>query len=333
MPASFARNNHYNPCFWTAYWNRDFFKAVIEHSSSPGDPRKQKVYALNLRSKTILQTTTENVFKHKNLGPARITPDSAKRFFQKHYPVQYDAFNKAVANDDSTYYINFEQVLTHLEKYYDSLLTTIKTGGIASEEDKAQLACVLVTHALRSSPYLTSRLDFCATAGIDKWEFFWLFKKALEDADVLLKPATPLVAGQWTLYRTKDHTFPLCDCPVMIGDNTVMATLSPRLLLEVNLVHLGNSLANYRALTPSKFREFQQRTIANTFTHIIFHDRTQLQKWFSLPELSHRASTMSLPSARKQAIQDAGDRVIWAMNGFGRFRIDPGRTRDQYLGF
>jgi hypothetical protein len=79
MSQYFTKRNHYNPCFWTACWNPDFLGAVMNDLKKQGDARQQTVYSLNLRSNIIRQTTVDDVFFQKNLGIAKISPESIKQ--------------------------------------------------------------------------------------------------------------------------------------------------------------------------------------------------------------------------------------------------------------
>ena len=80
MVDAFTRRNHYNPCFWTALWNEDYFREYCSDTARGSSPRDQVVYALNLHAAKVLRTTVEKVHFHKDLGVAEIDPESARRF-------------------------------------------------------------------------------------------------------------------------------------------------------------------------------------------------------------------------------------------------------------
>ena len=61
MVDAFTRRNHYNPCFWTALWNEDYFREYCSDTAGGSSPRDQVVYALNLRAAKVLRTTVEKV--------------------------------------------------------------------------------------------------------------------------------------------------------------------------------------------------------------------------------------------------------------------------------
>ncbi len=113
MTEMFTARNHYNPCFWTALWNKDYY---VQYCAGKGlRARDQPIYALNLRADKILSTKCERVHFHRNLGVAEITPESAKRFCKRWFPDKYDAFCKDIALHPEPVYIDFEDILSGME--------------------------------------------------------------------------------------------------------------------------------------------------------------------------------------------------------------------------
>jgi hypothetical protein len=326
MSKRFTKRNHYNPCFWTAYWNPDYFDTRISRQENVMEPRSQLVYTLNLQSRTIRQTNVNDVFFQKKLGVAEITPDSSKRFCKKYYPNEYDQFCKDVDKNSETLYLDFEDILTEIENMagYDSLLKAVHIGGLSSPEHKGFLTCVIIIHAMRSYEMMTAMMDFTDFIGMDKWEYFWLLKNAWANPLMLARAVTPLALGKWTFYSTPVHTFPLPDSPVMINLNNFMIVLSPRLLLEIDLTvdDPKNDLGIYGQLSLVKFHEFQLRAISNSFKDIIFHDPAVLEDWRDSLEFHDRAAAMIDYSKSRHLIHAAANRVILAEEGSGRVSPD-----------
>jgi hypothetical protein len=319
---AFTNRNHYNPCFWTALWNVQYFDALVTRSQASFQPREQHILALNVRSNKIYATTVENVHYHKKLGVAEITPESMKRFCQRWTPKDYDRLARYVDEHPDSLWLDFEDILTAIEERggYDCLIEAARSGAISSPEHKGFLTCVLIIHAMRSHEMMTSMIDLSGQLGLDKWEYFWLLKHAWGNQLILARAATPLAAGQWVLYRTRDHRFPLCDSPVMIGPHSVMAALSPRLLLEINLDVLTpeDQWIIRDGISPSKYREFRRRAIANSFKEIIFADQQELERWRSLPEFNIRYAALADQNNTQQLVAEAAGRVVWGLGGFGR---------------
>lgn len=96
----------------------------------------------------------------------------------------------------------------------------------------------------------------------------------------------------------------------MIGQHTLMAVLSPRLLLEVELNVASREDERHvkEGISPSKFREFRSGVIRNSFKEIVFGHRKELELWRNEPEFRSQVTIMS-KSQRKTA---------WAVRGFDR---------------
>jgi hypothetical protein len=67
-----------------------------------------------------------------------------------------------------------------------------------------------------------------------------------------------------------------------------MVTLSPRLLLEINLRVQDLGLRHRNSIEPEKLSEFRRRTIDNTFREVIFGDRKLLEEWYVDPAFQKR---------------------------------------------
>lgn len=319
---NFTKRNHYNPCFWTAFWNPHFYDAYMTSGAIHSEPREQRIHQLNVHADKILPTKFDNVHFHKDLGVAEITPASMKRYYKRNKPLEYDGFCNYLEKHPESLFIDFEETLTGLEQVggYDSLIEAIVSGGLTSVEHKGYISILLIIHAMRSYEMMTSMIDYSAIKGMDKWEYFLFLKNAWADAQLLARAVTPLAQGRWTFYKTVEHKFPICDSPVLINENSVMAILSPRLLLEIDLnVHKDENYWEVKeGINFSKYREFRRRAINNTFNDILFHDVDELERWRKLPEYKKRCFVVRDLALRKSELKDAAERVLFALSGFGR---------------
>ena len=326
VPDTFTKRNHYNPCFWTALWNEGYYSRYCSGRASRDVPRKQPIYALNFRAGKILSTTVERVHFHKNLGVAEITPESAKRFSARWYPDKYEHIADYVATHPEVFYLDFEDILTGMETtaHYSSLMQVAKFGDLPSVQHKGFLMCILMIHAMRSFEFMSAAIADMGTSGIDKWEYFWMLKNAWSSRSFLARAVTAPAFAEWTLWRTTDHAFPLCDSPVMINRDSLMATLSPRLLLDINLnVSRPEQYWRLRDDMPKhKIAEFRRRSIANTFKEIIFPDPHVLREWLSSDHAMARIASLRDPISTRQCIEEAASRVIYGIGGFGRVPDD-----------
>jgi len=296
---------------------------MLDGQETKRPAREQEVFALNIRGDRIYRTKVERIHYDKNLGIAEMTPDGMKNYCLRWFPGRYDSFARHVDEHPESLFIDFEDILSAIEGKdgYNSLLHIARNSGISSPEHKGFLTCNLVMHAMRSHEMMTAMINATGSLGLEKWEYFLLLKNAWGNPLILARAVTPLALASWVFYRTSTHCFPLCDSPVMINSDTLMAVISPRLLLEVNLNTTAPSEDSWTiqdGISPEKFSEFRRRAIANTFKDIIFHDVDELERWRTQPEFRARIITLSNLTTAQSAVADAANRVIWAINGFGR---------------
>lgn len=158
------------------------------------------------------------------------------------------------------------------------------------------------------------------TPGREKWDFFSALRDAWSNPLTLARAVTPLAMSRWILYQTSEHRFPLPDSPIMVNRSSVMAVLSPRLLLEINLnvVRDEDQWLVRKGISSSKYREFCRRAIANTFKEVIHSDRDVLTMWRCTPEYRRRVSAINDRAEARLLIGQAVTRVLWMIGGMGR---------------
>ena len=317
---SFSIRNHYNPCFWTAFWNNDFYETSLLQKSKSNNPRKQVVYSLNLRANKIIKTIVEDVHFDKNLATAEITPEAVKNFCKRNFPDEYEQFSSDVEKDSETLYLDFEQTLAGIERTppYQTLIEVIKKEKIEHAQEKIFIACFLVIHGLRCHAIMNSMIEFHKTMGLEKFEYFWFLKHMLGNTNSLYKLVIPFVMSHWTIYRTNKHNFPLNDSPLLHRPDSIMIALSPRMLLEINrLVRSDESQWLLKdSISASKMNEFRKRTILNTFREIIFPYKDLLEKWSRTKEYKKRVSLLSKTNSYNEILENQLGRELWIINAY-----------------
>jgi len=175
-------------------------------------------------------------------------------------------------------------------------------------------------HAMRSYEFMTVAVDRMNSVAVDKWEYFWLLKNLWSNPNFLDGVAIVPMLGEWTFWRMPRRAFPLCDSPVMIGPESLMALLSPRLLLEIDLnIRCDGHFWQVRDEVPRhKYAEFRRRSIANVFKEIIFHDASVLEDWKASDECTERIAKLRDPSLTKKCLNEAVERIMFGVKGFGR---------------
>ena len=112
---SITKRSHYNPCFWTAFWSPQYYEAFQNGEADNLTPREQVVYALNVKSNRILETTVDDIHYEKNIGSVEITFEAAMAFVKRNYPNAYKGFHKTSRTTDYPIYLNVENLLTDIE--------------------------------------------------------------------------------------------------------------------------------------------------------------------------------------------------------------------------
>lgn len=312
--------NHYNPCFWTAHWNLDYFRRAAD-GDAPPNARTQSVHVLSVKADRIFETTVENVHFDKHLGIAEISREGAEEFCRRYHPDEHEAFVLGNADEDYPVYIDFEQIITQIEatESYRTLIDTVRRGRLAVREEKAFLATLLVFQFFRSHAIMASMIEFQAELGIQKFEHFVTLKWMLGDPKFLFRVVRPLMESRWTFYATTSDTFPLCDSPVLIQRESILFALSPRLLLEIDrTIPSADDLWRHRDGVPRHtLAAFRRRTIGNTFREIIFSDPDVLEEWKQAREFRARVALLAEIKNYNRLVQSESGREFWHVNAYG----------------
>lgn len=318
---NFTKRNHYNPCFWTAHWNPDYFRCTTG-GWQPGKPRKQRVCALNVKSGDIREDSVENVHFQKGLGLAEITREAAEDFVHRHYPGTYEEFLQLNKQAPYPIEIDFEGFFTGIERLlpYRVLKDVVRRGSIQSAEEKTALACFIVFQNMRCHSIMNAMIEWHTGLEHHKFEHFMTLKWLIADKQAMFRLVLPLVTCRWTLFNMAADTFPLCDSPVLVQPHSIMIALSPRLLLEIqqNVLESEYQWQVCRTIEHSKLDEFRRRTIGNTFREIIFGDRNVLELWQRTPEFQDRIVLVRGDvKSYNQLVLSEGAKELWHINAHG----------------
>jgi hypothetical protein len=166
---------------------------------------------------------------------------------------------------------------------------------------------------------MQSMLELATTAGMFKFEYFWMLKHFLSDPDRLFRIARALNSGRWLLDKTCRDTFPLTDSPILARPGSVMVALSPRLLLEIDKSDTSrdDSWTTINHVSPEKLAEFRRRPIGNTFREIIFGEQELLEQWRLAPEFSTRRSLHADTTTYNKKVADYLGGEVWQFDAHG----------------
>ena len=313
--------NHYNPCFWTAYWNPDYYRQALAGVHKL-EARSQKLFVLGVKPNKVYERTAENVHYDKQAGLAEFTAEAAKDYCKRHFPEEYASFCEAMKDRrDESYVLDFENIWTTIEQSeaYQTLLSVISKQRIDTREEKAFLAWFICIHAQRSHSIMTAMLQAMMQSGFEKFEFLVRLKHTLADPNFMLHLVAPIADARWTLYTADADALPLCDSPILHGRRGIMVALSPRLLLDIDMdFHAGDYPGSVLPVTEKKLSEFQRRTIGNTFREIIFSDRAVLESWRQTPAFQERRQlVISLKGWYNAVVRSTPFGDLWKLNAFG----------------
>lgn len=316
-----SKRNHYNPCFWTALWNPDYYARTVSGKARSSTARAQSIFALSVKSGEVFKTSVDKIHYDKNLGVAEISRHAAEDFVRRRYPRRYDDFLRKNANAEYPVFIDFEEILTALERMppYQVLLNVATRGSIQTAEEKVNLGCFVVLQLLRSHAVMNAMIQWHNEVQLQKFEHFVNLKWLLGNSDALFEIVRPIVVCQWTLFVTPSDSFPLCDSPVLVKPHSIMVALSPRMLLEIQvpIQARDDQCRVRRSIKRGKLAEFRRRTIGNTFREIIFGERELLDYWGKTREFRERIGLMKDVQSYNRLVKTEGIREMWELNAYG----------------
>ncbi len=292
-----TKRNHTNPCSWTAYWNNDYFENSFSSSKKSLNPRKQIIFSLNIKANKVYRASVRDVHYEEGIGIAEITAEAAKKFCIKYFPKEYKRFSKYMKKHPESLILEGESLFNAIENTpsYKTVHEVIKKDRIETREEIVFLAGFIFFQHIRSHAILHSALEQINKMGIERFEYYWLLKQAITNPDYMYNLILPLATSQWIIYKAKDHILPLPDTPVLIKPGNVMISLSPRMLVDIDLKKrfIEGNWKEIDKIPKNKVREYKKRAISNTYKEIIFNDKFILEKWRNTTEFKNRVKLLS----------------------------------------
>ena len=268
--------NHFNPCYWTAYWNFKYLNFKRNGDDISKNPRDHTVFCLNIQAKKILIDKTKNIFIDKNAGIASI--ENEKEFIELR--------KKSINNFDFEFeeenlILDFENHFTEFENLTKSSIEkTIISKEIDSIEDKALIAFFIFMQYFRNHKNLTELTTNFLKEGKSKLQLFLNLKDSVTDKEKLASILFPIVFCKWKIYKTDKAIFPLTDNCVLLRKNHLFFPLCPDILIEINLNKKTEEICSYSTkISKWKYWKFKNRTIKYLPREIIFGNEKILTKW------------------------------------------------------
>jgi len=288
-----TRNNHYNPCFWTAYWNNEYYAVRINNGSIQS--RDVLLHYLNFNSDKIYVDKAKNIHFEKDLGIINFTIEEALKSFKYRDKNEYNRLRNIFSeNLKEKYRWDFENFFTEFEKTepYQFLHEIIKKRTIKNSREQGLIATFIFLQQLRSHATLNSMVELSNSQGDSKLFTFYSIIGILQNANMIYQVVQSYLKAKWKLYRTSVNKFPLTDNPVLFNQSNIMICLSPNLMLEIERNSSNFEIEHIDKIPQDKLNDFYTRTINNTFRGIVFSDKKLLESIRKLKSYKKRLKTL-----------------------------------------
>lgn len=268
--------NHFNPCFWTAYWNFNYLEAKRKGEKILKSPREQIVYNLNIKANKILLDKTKNIFVQKRAGIAEITNDKEYQKLKENASNQFD-----VPFEEDNLIFDFENHFTEFENLSkEAIEKTIVSKKIETIEDKTFIAFFILMQSFRNHRNLDDFISNYIQEGRSKLDLFIELKKSLTNGDKLASILIPIVFCKWKIYSPNKPMFPLTDHSVLNKNDNIFFPISPDLLIEVKVGKKTEAICSYSdKISKWKYLRFKNRSILFSTREIIFGNDEILKVW------------------------------------------------------
>ena len=281
---SVTKKSHYNPCFWTAYWNLNYLQLKREETKTSSKPREVEIFCLNVKGNKILKLKTKNVFFVKGAGIADLSQENALDYSKREVPEVYDELKAYYEKHPGSLILDFENHFSDFEDSYKSSLEKVITRRVIKTiEDKTLLSFFILIQTLRNHRNQSLILSVFDVESMAKLESFIALKNMISNPHRLRMQLHPLLYSEWKLYNTEIRKFPLPDNPVLINPLHILVPLAPDMLLEVNMKEKadleGRVCTVYDSIPQFVYKDFKRRAIRNANLELISGDRAQLERW------------------------------------------------------
>ncbi len=309
-----TKKTHFNPCFWTAYWNKAYYEKAT-NGGNKDNCRDQSLFSLNIRAGKIIPTTSNNSHYEKYLGVSEITEEGAKRYVKENFPNEYIEFERTLKSEDYPLILCYENLFTKLESLppYQVLEEVIAKRTLNSFEEKVWIASFILLQRVRGHAFINSMVEADEMLKRPKFEFMLSLRRMLMNQDFMFKVTYPVATSGWTFYVSDRHRLPLCDSPILQHGKNIMVALSPRLLLEIDLGKgaRDKDLVRVKKMSKGKAGEFRARTINRTYREILFGDRELLERYQDDPLFKARKLDLEKNNAYNKILKTTGGKEIY----------------------
>ncbi|MEJ1240582.1 hypothetical protein WBG78_20730 [Chryseolinea sp. T2] len=222
------------------------------------------------------------MFFEKNLGLAPIEPKKALEFCKRHHPDRYETFAKEIENDPTTLILDFENIISGLEKLpiYGSMMKLARTGKIEDDMEKSWLSFFSTHHQLRSHQYLNNLTELYEKQGRAKFEAYIELKWQLSGTEFMTEETITAFKRKWTVYRTPKKIIPLSDAPIVGTPHLQFVTIAPDTLITIEYhdASTGMGIEYRERIPPNIYNLFIRSIIQYATKGLAFYNQKDAQK-------------------------------------------------------
>lgn len=278
--------NHYNPCFWTALWNNEYYHAIKYSKERNRKPRDYKLKGIRFSCSKIITNKSDGLFFELNMGLVLMTIKELRDLYYK-LPKDYtfiSTYNKFRIK--YLYWlipkwgiiIDIERLFTELEHINGtrSVLDLVKYGKVIDDKHKSLIATFVYTHQLRSPITFSTNYNKYIDTNHPKAFTVLSFIHSLSNEKELQNVISGYMECVWHLFTVSIDIFPLPDLPIYEDKLNVIAVLSPRHLLIINKEDKEGGMKYHNSINKKILDTVYKKIIQNTFRDLVLENESVL---------------------------------------------------------
>jgi len=285
-------NNHFIPCFWSAFWNLEYLNGHRHSLTKKGKPRKQVLHLFKIKQQISLTTIAEKCFVEKNLYNTDFFHENIVTYIKENFPANYK-FPEDLTDEDVGITFDIENIFSVLESTcVSSLFETIKTGKIEDLGTKTYLSVFIFLQMVRT-PVLWHYLFGVSGTPKDelnefeklenRFRLLYQFRKSFESHESIFNAIGPFLSSKWVLYRTRRPIFPVSDHTVLFNNGKFLVALSPDLMIEIlfrkKILPSATPCKHRSGYNFLKYKTFKRTLVNQAEREIVFCYDNQYTSW------------------------------------------------------
>ncbi len=274
-----TQKTHFNPCFWTALWNKNYYQNFIANRENELKCRNQKILTLNLKANKIIDSKTENVFFEKHTGLTDVTQKEIVDYCKKYFPEKTDYFENEEKYKDIHLVIDFENHFSILEDSFSNVFKLIRDKKIYDIAEKTELSHFVFTHLYRSPLHINKLIkDFTENDGSKLETFLHIKHNVLGNFENLKNYIIPIFSKEWTVLESKRY-IPIGDNPIIHHKDNLFVTISPYLIIKIGKKTVKpEQICKYSKLSYFQYHSLLKLIITSSYNEIVADDKNLLEK-------------------------------------------------------